>query len=54
MQYGSNPFSGLPTVVKNLLIINGIVFLIKITGLGNFGGTDMDTLFGLHFFASPL
>jgi membrane associated rhomboid family serine protease len=54
MQYGSNPFSGLPTVVKNLLIINGIVFLLKITGLGNFGGTDMDTLFGLHFFSSPL
>ncbi|MCC6540991.1 MAG: rhomboid family intramembrane serine protease [Flavobacteriales bacterium] len=41
-------------MVKNLLIINGIVFLLKITGLGNFGGTDMDTLFGLHFFSSPL
>lgn len=54
MQYGSNPFSGLPVVVKNLLIINVIVFLLKITGLGNFGGTDMDTWFGLHFFSSPL
>lgn len=41
-------------VVKNLLIINVIVYLLKITGLGNFGGTDMDTLFGLHFFSSPL
>lgn len=41
-------------VVKNLLIINVIFFLVKVTGLGNFGGTDMDTLFGLHYFASPL
>ncbi|HNR55988.1 MAG TPA: rhomboid family intramembrane serine protease [Flavobacteriales bacterium] len=54
MRYNASPFAGLPVVVKNLLIINGIVFLLKLTGLGNFGGTDMDTLFGLHFFASPL
>jgi membrane associated rhomboid family serine protease len=54
MRYNASPFDGLPVVVKNLLIINGIVFLLKITGLGNFGGTDMDTLFGLHFFSSPL
>lgn len=54
MRYNASPFSGLPVVVKNLLIINGIIFLIKMTGLGNFGGTDMDTLFGLHFFSSPL
>lgn len=54
MRYNASPFSGLPVVVKNLLIINVIVFLIKVTGLGNFGGTDMDTLFGLHFFSSPL
>ncbi len=49
-----NPFSGLPVVVKNLLIINVIVFLIKFTGLGNFGGMDMDDWFGLHYFSSPL
>ena len=54
MRYNASPFDGLPVVVKNLLIINGIFFLLKITGLGNFGGTDMDTLFGLHFFSSPL
>lgn len=54
MQYSTNPFAGLPVVVKNLLIINVIVFLIKVTGLGDFGGTDMDTWFGLHFFSSPL
>jgi len=50
----NNPFAGLPVVVKNLLIINVIVFLIKFTGLGNIGGTDMDTWFGLHYFSSPL
>lgn len=54
MRMNASPFAGLPVVVKNLLIINVIVFLLKITGLGNFGGTDMDTMFGLHFFASPL
>lgn len=54
MRYDASPFSGLPTVVKNLLIINVIFFLVKVTGLGDFGGTDMDTLFGLHFFSSPL
>ncbi|MBL7951588.1 MAG: rhomboid family intramembrane serine protease [Flavobacteriales bacterium] len=54
MQYSTNPFSGIPTVVKNLLIINGIVFLIKLTGLGNFGGQHMETWFGLHYFSSPL
>lgn len=47
-------FSNLPTVVKNLLIINGIFFLVKVTGLGNFGGVDMDHWLGLHYFASPL
>jgi len=54
MQYSANPFSNIPTVVKNLLIINGIVFLIKLSGLGNFGGLHMESWFGLHYFSSPL
>lgn len=54
MQYSSNPFSNIPTVVKNLLIINGIMFLIMKTGLGDFGGYHMETWFGLHYFGSPL
>lgn len=54
MQFSQNPLSGIPTVVKNLLIINVIFFLIKISGLGDFGGDSMDTWFGLHFFTSPL
>ena len=54
MRMDGNPLAGLPVVVKNLLIINVIVFLIKLRGLGQFGGTDMDTWFGLHYFSSPL
>ena len=54
MRYNASPFSGIPVVVKNLLLINGIFFLVKATGLGDFGGTDMDTWFGLHFFNSPV
>jgi hypothetical protein len=54
MRNDANPLSGLPVVVKNLLLINVIAYLLKFTGLGNFGGVDMDTLFGLHYFASPL
>jgi len=54
MRTDANPFTGLPVVVKNLLILNVILFLIKISGLGNFGGTNMDTWFALHYFASPL
>ena len=47
-------FSGLPTVVKNLLIINVIMFLVLITGLGDWAGQSMTHWLGLHFFASPL
>lgn len=54
MQYNTSPFAGLPVVVKNLLIINVIMFLVKLTGLGDFAGTSMDTWLGLHYFSSPL
>lgn len=47
-------FSALPTVVKNLLIINVIMFLLMYTGMGNFMGQPMTKLLGLHYFASPL
>ena len=47
-------FSALPTVVKNLLIINVIMFLLMYTGMGNFMGESMTKLLGLHYFASPL
>jgi membrane associated rhomboid family serine protease len=54
MQYSSGPLSGLPTVVKNLLIINGIFFLVLMSGLGDWGGRSMTHWLGMHYFASPL
>lgn len=49
-----SPFAGLPVVVKNLLIINVIMFLVMYTGLGDFAGRYMVDWLGLHYFASPL
>jgi membrane associated rhomboid family serine protease len=54
MRMDANPFAGLPVVVKNLLIINVLLFLVKVTGLGNWGGSDMDTHLGLHYFLNML
>ncbi|MBO2524502.1 MAG: rhomboid family intramembrane serine protease [Bacteroidetes bacterium] len=42
-------FNILPTVVKNLLIINGLFFLAKIVLASKF---DLDAVFGLHYFAA--
>ena len=52
--YGS-PFQlGVPPVVKNLLIINGLFFLAKMTiGKDDLGINKMDHLFSLHWFTSP-
>lgn len=47
-QYSPTGFSFLPVVVKNLLIINGILFLADLV-LTRFG-IDLSGLFGLHFF----
>ena len=47
-QYSPTGFSFLPVVVKNLLIINGILFLTDLV-LTRFG-IDLSGLFGLHFF----
>jgi len=44
-------FTLLPTVVKNLLIINGLMFLAKIVADMRFG-IDLDEMLGLHYFAS--
>ena len=48
--YRSSSFSQLPEVVKNLLIINVLFFLAKVTLPS---GIDMDKLFSLHPFQSP-
>lgn len=47
-QYSPTGFSFLPVVVKNLLIINGILFLSDIV-LVRFG-IDLSAILGLHFF----
>ena len=47
-QYSPTGFSFLPVVVKNLLIINGIMFLADVV-LSRFG-IDLNGLLGLHFF----
>jgi len=47
-QYSPSGFSFLPVVVKNLLIINGILFLADIV-LARFG-IDLSNTLGLHFF----
>lgn len=45
---------GLPPVVKNLLIINGLMLLLKITmGLDALGRSNLDNLLGLHVIGSP-
>lgn len=47
-QYSPTGFSFLPVVVKNLLIINGLLFLADVV-LARFG-IDLSNLLGLHFF----
>ena len=41
----------IPTITKNLLIINALMFLALIV----FGrmGTDLNSVLGLHFFLAP-
>ena len=47
-QYSPNRFSFLPVVVKNLLIINAIMFLADVV-LTRFG-IQLNEILGLHFF----
>ncbi len=47
--------SGIPPVVKNLLIINGILFLLKLSmGTDEIGRSAMDGILGMHYIGSPL
>jgi membrane associated rhomboid family serine protease len=54
MNYSGNPAMGLPTVVKNLLIINGLMFLLKALHPLGLSAQGLDDLLGLHYIASPL
>jgi len=49
--YRPRGFKLLPTVVKNLLIINVLMFLAKIVADRSFG-ISLDDMLGLHYFAS--
>ncbi len=51
--YRPQNFTFLPVVVKNLLIINGIMFLAKFALQHQFN-IDLDETFGLHYWASSL
>lgn len=48
MRFGSSgPLEHTPTVVKNLLIVNGLMYLLKFTHLGDLGGEPMDATFAM-------
>jgi len=51
-QYRPRGFQWLPTIVKNLLIINGLVFLLQ--NVLATRGIDLSDWAGLHYFRSPL
>jgi len=51
-QFRPSRFQVLPPVVKNLLIINGLMFLATMVIPQQFG-IDLVRLLGLHFFSSP-
>ncbi|MCB9184019.1 MAG: rhomboid family intramembrane serine protease [Flavobacteriales bacterium] len=53
MQYRTGPLQSTPTVVKNLVIINALVLLVKYLFNGGFAGHDLDELLGLHYISSP-
>jgi membrane associated rhomboid family serine protease len=50
-QYRPRGFTLLPTVVKNLLIINGLMFLAQIVFQRSFG-IQLEEYLGLHYFGS--
>jgi membrane associated rhomboid family serine protease len=52
-QYSPSSYQNLPTVIKNLLIINVLAFLAQST-IGKGGSINMEALFGLHHVKSPL
>lgn len=51
MQLGSGRWSMMPPVVKNLLIINGLMFLATFVFQSSFG-IDLRDVLGLHYFQS--
>ena len=52
-EFRPSRFEILPTVIKNLLIINGLIFLAQYT-LGEQMGHKIEDLFALHYWGSDL
>ncbi|NSL89555.1 rhomboid family intramembrane serine protease [Chitinophaga solisilvae] len=52
-EYRPGKFQFLPLVIKNLMIINGLVWLVQMTLLKKYG-YDMNDLFALHYWGSEL
>lgn len=53
MRYGTGPLANTPTVVKNLVIINALMLLVKLMGDGQLLGYDLDEVLGMHYISSP-
>ena len=49
-----NLLSGIPTVVKNLVIINVLVFLFQWVNETRHITGDLNAMFALHYISSPL
>lgn len=49
--YRPRQFNLLPDVVKNLLVINGLLYLASVTAAGF--GIDLSRILGLHYIRSP-
>jgi membrane associated rhomboid family serine protease len=56
MRFMASPLGGgLPVVVKNLLIINGLFFLLKMSfPVDAMGRNELDKMLGLYYIGSPL
>lgn len=53
-EFRPSRFEILPPIIKNLLIINGLVFLAQNTFTGSSGGFSIDDTFALHAWQSEL
>lgn len=53
-EFRPSRFQILPTVIKNLLIINGLVFLAQYTLGDSIGGHKIEDYFALHYWGSDL
>jgi hypothetical protein len=53
-QFRPTGYNSLPTIIKNLLIINGLVFFAQKTFGGQYGSFNFEDVFALHAFQSEL